>query len=72
MNIQLKQMKLVFTIDDEWWNTRVEIIESGEVLWQGLNEVVDPTIQDQIMDDRETQMKSLPVWNIVEHERIRT
>ena len=72
MNTQLKQMKLVFTIDDEWWNTRVEIIDSGEVLWQGLNEVVDPTIQDQIMDDRETQMKSLPVWNIVEHERIRT
>ena len=65
-------MKLVFTIDGDWWNSRVEIIESGEVLWQGLNEVVDPTIQDQIMDDRETQMKSLPMWNIVEHERIRT
>lgn len=72
MNTQLKQMRLIFTIDEDWWNVRVELIESGEVLWQGLNEVVDPLIQDQIMDDREIQMRSLPVWNIVEHRRDQT
>jgi hypothetical protein len=69
MNTQLKQMRLVFTIDGDWWNARVELVESDEVLWQGMNEVVDPSIQDQIMDDREIQMRSLPVWNIVEHRR---
>lgn len=66
-------MRLVFTIGKTTWNRRVETLDS-EVIWQGVDEkIVDQDMtSDEELDAWEAQMMSLPTWNIVEHERIRT
>ena len=73
MKAELKQMRLVFTIGKTTWNRRVETLDS-EVIWQGVDEkIVDQGMTSDVeLDAWVAQMMSLPMWNIVEHERIRT
>jgi hypothetical protein len=72
MNIELKQMRLIFTIGETTWTRRVETLD-GELIWQGTDEVIlnDSMVSDETLDEWESQMRSLPVWNIVEHRRLR-
>ena len=69
MTIRLKDMKLIFNINavEDTWERRVEDLD-GNLIWTNGTEIL---LEDQraLLDDWETQMRSLPVWNIVEHER---
>jgi len=69
MTITLKDMKLIFNINaaENTWERRVEDLD-GNLIWTNGTEIL---LEDQraLLDDWETQMRSLPVWNIVEHER---
>jgi hypothetical protein len=69
MTITLKDMKLIFNINaaEDTWERRVEDLD-GNLIWTSGTEIL---LEDQraFLDDWETQMRSLPVWNIVEHER---
>ena len=69
MTITLKDMKLIFNINaaEDTWERRVEDL-NGNLIWTNGTEIL---LEDQraLLDDWETQMRSLPVWNIVEHER---
>lgn len=69
MTITLKDMKLIFNINasEDTWERRVEDLD-GNIIWTNGTEIL---LEDQreFLDDWETQMRSLPVWNIVEHER---
>ena len=69
MTITLKDMKLIFNINatEDTWERRVEDLD-GNLIWTNGTEIL---LEDQraLLDDWETQMRSLPVWNIVEHER---
>ena len=69
MTITLKDMKLIFNINaaEDTWERRVEDLD-GNLIWTNGTEIL---LEDQraFLDDWETQMRSLPVWNIVEHER---
>jgi len=62
-------MKLIFNINaaENTWERRVEDLD-GNLIWTNGTEIL---LEDQraLLDDWETQMRSLPVWNIVEHER---
>lgn len=62
-------MKLIFNINasEDTWERRVEDLD-GNLIWTNGTEIL---LEDQreFLDDWETQMRSLPVWNIVEHER---
>jgi uncharacterized protein YkvS len=73
MNIELKQMRLVFTIGDTTWNRRVETLD-GELIWQGVDEKIfeDSMVSDETLDEWESQMRGLAEWNIVEHKRIKS
>lgn len=73
MNVELKQMRLVFTISDTTWTRRVETLD-GELIWQGVDEKIfeDSMVSDETLDEWESQMRGLTDWNIVEHERIRS
>ena len=67
MDIQLKDMKLVFTISD---NTLTRVIQDldGNTIWSNNGEYYDETMPLSLLEDYETQMKQLPFWNIVEVE----
>lgn len=73
MNVELKQMRLVFTIGDTTWTRRVESLD-GELIWQGVDEKIfeDSMVSDETLDEWESQMRGLKEWNIVEHKRIRS
>lgn len=70
MSVELKQMRLVFTIGETTWTRRVETLD-GELIWQGVDEIIlEPEqVSEQALDEWESQMRSLPDWNIVEHRR---
>jgi hypothetical protein len=73
MNIELKQMRLIFTIGETTWTRRVETLD-GELIWQGIDEVIlnDSMVSDETLDEWESQMRMLKEWDIVEHKRIVT
>ena len=73
MNVELKQMRLVFTIGDTTWTRRVEALD-GELIWQGVDEKIfeDSMVSDETLDEWESQMRGLAEWNIVEHKRIKS
>lgn len=73
MNIELKQMRLIFTIGETTWTRRVETLD-GELIWQGTDEVIlnDSMVSDETLDEWESQMRMLKEWDIVEHKRIVT
>jgi len=70
MTITLKDMKLIFNIDasGETWERRVEDMD-GNLIWSREEPLLQAFQEPDMIDAWETQMRSLPVWNIVEHER---
>ena len=68
----LKDMKLIFTIyeNEEKWIRTIEDMD-GNLIWTSGEE---PLLYDQrsedMLDSWEEQMKHLPFWNIMSHERI--
>lgn len=71
MNIQLKEMKLIFTVSGTSLIRTVTDLE-GTVIWESVSpEATEVDRSDEGLEAYEIQMKSLPFWNIVEVEIIR-
>jgi len=71
MNIQLKDMKLIFEVYRNEDKLRRYITDmSNNIIWDsGLQDSGFVDNSDEGLDAWETQMKSMPFWNIVEVER---
>jgi len=70
MNIQLKDMKLIFTVEGESL-TRTVTDMDGNVIWESVTpEATEVDRTPEGLDAYEEQMKQLPFWKIVEVERI--
>ena len=65
MEIELKDMKLIFTLNCETYTRTVEDLE-GNLIWTNGEEPYDENYGIKIFDEWETQMKQLPFWKIVE------
>ncbi len=68
MEIELKDMKLIFTLNGETYNRTVEDLD-GNLIWTSGEEPYDENYGIKIFDEWETQMKQLPFWKIVEVEK---
>ena len=68
MEIELKDMKLIFTLNGETYTRTVEDLEGNLILTNG-EEPYDENYGIKIFDEWETQMKQLPFWKIVEVEK---
>ena len=68
MEIELKDMKLIFTLNGETYTRTVEDLE-GNLIWTNGEEPYDENYGIKIFDELETQMKQLPFWKIVEVEK---
>ena len=68
MNIQLKEMKLIFTKNGDTYSRTITDLQ-GNVIWEISGEIYCPIYGDQIFEDWELQMKQLPFWNIVQVEK---
>ena len=68
MEIELKDMKLIFTLNGETYNRTVEDLEGNLILTNG-EEPYDENYGIKIFDEWETQMKQLPFWKIVDVEK---
>jgi hypothetical protein len=71
MNVKLKDMKLLFEINREELQLRRYVTDFSDVIiWdsgvQNSNAIDNST---EGLDAWEAQMRSMPFWNIVEHER---
>jgi len=70
MNIQLKDMKLIFTVEGESL-TRTVTDMDGNVIWESVTpEATEVDRTPEGLDAYEEQMKQLTFWKIVEVERI--
>jgi len=68
MNIQLKEMKLIFTVEDQSL-TRTVTDMNGNVIWECITEeATEVDRSEEGIAAYEEQMKSLTCWNIVEVE----
>lgn len=65
MNIELKHMKLIFTLTGDLYTRRVEDL-NGNLIWESGIEPYDENYGPIIFDEWEAQMIQLPFWNIVE------
>jgi len=65
MDIQIKDMKLVFTLTG---NTLTRVVEDldGNIIWSNGGEYYDDTMPYSLLNDYEIQMKQMSFWNIVE------
>jgi len=65
MDIQIKNMKLVFSISG---NTLTRVVEDldGNIIWSNGGEYYDDTMPSSLLNDYEIQMKQMSFWNIVE------
>jgi hypothetical protein len=70
-NLSLPPMKLIMSLNqDNTWNKIVTYISDGSVVSEELNLFLSPDdMNKEYFDTWETQMKSLPLYNIVEVER---
>ena len=68
MEIELKDMKLIFTLNGETYTRTVEDLE-GNLIWTNGEEPYDENYGIKIFDEWETQMKQLTFWKIVEVEK---
>ena len=68
MATQLKEMKLILSIDNNVCTRRVEDLH-GNIIWHSGDEYYDDTFTDDFLDGYETQMRALDCWNIVEVEK---
>ncbi len=68
MEIELKDMKLIFDLNGETYTRTVEDLE-GNLIWTNGEEPYDENYGIKIFDEWETQMKQLPFWKIVEVEK---
>tara|TARA_B110000977_G_C10621324_1_gene316321 strand:- start:98 stop:313 length:216 start_codon:yes stop_codon:yes gene_type:complete len=68
MATQLKEMKLILSIDNNVCTRRVEDLH-GNTIWHSGDEYYDDTMPIDFLDNYETQMKALDFWNIVEVEK---
>lgn len=68
----LKDMKLVFTIyeNEEKWIRTIEDMNGNPIWTNGEEPLLYDQRSEDMLDAWEEQMKQLPVWNIVSHERI--
>jgi len=68
MATQLKEMKLILSIDSNVCTRRVEDLH-GNTIWHSGNEYYDDTFDDDFLDGYEAQMIALDCWNIIEVEK---
>lgn len=68
MATQLKEMKLILSIDNNVCTRRVEDLD-GNTIWHSGDEYYDDTMPIDFLDNYETQMRALDCWNIVEVEK---
>jgi len=70
-NLSLPPMKLIMSLNqDNTWNKIVTYISDGSVVSEELNLFLSPDDMDkEYFDAWETQMKAMPIFNIVEIER---
>lgn len=68
MDIQLKDMKLIFTLNGDTYSRTVEDLD-GNLIWTNGEEPYDENYGVIIFDEWETQMRQLPFWKIVEVEK---
>jgi len=68
-NTQIKPMKLTFSRNGDTWDKTITDLD-GNIIYQRLGIILfDYQINKEYFDEWETQMKGIPVWNIVEVER---
>ena len=70
MNIQLKDMKLIFTVEGESL-TRTVTDMDGNVIWESVTpEATEVDRTPEGLDAYTEQMKQLTCWKIVEVEKV--
>lgn len=69
MDIQIKEMKLVFTRTETHWNKKIQELANPENIYIDITYQIfdEPTVEE--FDAWEEQIKSLPHFNIIEVER---
>lgn len=67
MDIQIKEMKLIFTRDETHWFKRIEDLQGNTILEES-NPILEE-LTSEYFDNWEQMTKSIPVFNIVEVER---
>jgi hypothetical protein len=68
-NTQIKPMKLIFSRDGDTWGKTITDLD-GTVIYERLGLILfDYQINKEYFDAWETQMRAIPIWNIVEVER---
>lgn len=69
MTIQLKEMKLIFEVDQLTLRRYVTDMNALIIWDSGFQDSNLIDNSEEGLDAWETQMRSMPFWNIVEHER---
>jgi hypothetical protein len=69
MNIQLKPMKLTISQDGDTWNKIIVTLDGTTILEQLGLKLFPEMINKEYFDGWETQLKNIPIFNIVEVER---
>lgn len=71
MNIQVKEMKLIFEIYGDTRLRRFVTDMNDNIIWDSEFHDSNPIDNSpEGLDAWEQQMRSMPFWNIVEHKRI--
>lgn len=69
MNIQLKEMKLIFIDNGSTWDKVVTDLD-GNIIFEQREIIFFPENRNkEYFDDWENQLKNVPWWNIVQVER---
>ena len=68
MDVQLKDMKLVFTVSGSILTREVKDL-NDTLIWSNDGEHYESGYGPEFIDEYETQMKQLTFWNIVQVEK---
>jgi hypothetical protein len=68
-NTQLKPMKLIFSKGEGTWDKIITDLEGNVIFEQRGLILFEENNNKEYFDNWESQLKGLPVWNIVEVER---
>jgi hypothetical protein len=69
MNIQPKPMKLIISRDGDTWNKIIVTLDGTTIVEQLGLKLFPEMINKEYFDEWETQLRNIPIFNIVEVER---
>lgn len=69
MNIKIKPMKLQFIRNNDVWDKVITTLD-GSIVYEQRGLILNAeNINKEYFDNWESQLKKIPIWNIVEVER---